>query len=231
MVNVTCPICSVEFQARSKTHVYCSDRCRYRRGGLTCARCGGYMQKSRTSRPQGEAVCLPCRRVHGSPGLYSKGCRCDVCRAGQADRMRAYFQDYRDRHGKAWSTSYRKLQSEVLGFWPTRRTGINSGVRVGIYERDGWVCQICLRPADRTASAQSDWFPSLDHVEPVAATLLADNSPENLRLAHRWCNSVRADARLSDSEIRVLAVERMAGGGLSNGRQEATAAGSGGSRG
>lgn len=226
MVNITCPICSVEFQARSKTRVYCSDRCRYRRGGLTCARCGGYMQKSRTSRPQGEAVCLPCRRVHGSPGLYSKGCRCDVCRAGQADRMRAYFQDYRDRHGKAWSTSYRKLQSEVLGYWPTRRNGISSATRALVYERDAGVCQICFTAVDRNSPPDSDWFPSLDHIEPRSAVLFANNSVGNLRLAHRWCNSVRRERIFGDAEVRARALEkREVEGGAVHGREEAAEAG------
>lgn len=68
--------------------------------------------------------------------------------------------------------------------------------RLAIYERDGWVCQLCLEPADRDLMATnplSDWAPSLDHIEPQSWALIPDHSAANLRLAHRWCNSVRGD--------------------------------------
>jgi hypothetical protein len=68
--------------------------------------------------------------------------------------------------------------------------------RLTIYERDGWICQLWLDPVDRdlmAADPMNDWAPSLDHIEPQARTLIPDHSPENLRLAHRWCNSVRGD--------------------------------------
>ena len=245
MRNATCPMCNVEFQAKSRARVYCSSRCKDKgkpsASGLTCADCGRRMTRSRTSAAQGEARCRECRGSairyaagadvpHGTVKRYRQGCRCDGCRSAKADSMRAYYQAYRDQHGKAWSTNYRRRQSKSLGYWPTRRSGIEPSVRVGVYERDGWTCQICLESVDPTAAPQSDWFPSLDHVKPVAAAPLADNSPGNLRLAHRWCNTTRADAKVSDAEIRVRAVARMMGGGVSSGWQEAVAAGAGGLR-
>lgn len=64
-----------------------------------------------------------------------------------------------------------------------------------IYERDGWVCQLCLDPVDPDSDPQSDWHPSLDHVVPQSHTLIPDHSAANLRTAHRWCNAVRGDGR------------------------------------
>lgn len=65
--------------------------------------------------------------------------------------------------------------------------------RLGIYERDGWVCQLCGDPVAQDLDPLDDWAPSLDHIECQSWALVPDHSIENLRLAHRWCNSVRSD--------------------------------------
>lgn len=65
--------------------------------------------------------------------------------------------------------------------------------RYRIYERDGWICQLCGDPVDRSLPANDDWAPSLDHIIPRSATLVPDDSDRNLRLAHRWCNAIRGD--------------------------------------
>jgi hypothetical protein len=78
--------------------------------------------------------------------------------------------------------------------------------RLAIYDRDGWTCQICLDPVDPDLMATdplSNWAPSLDHIEPQAHALIPDHSPSNLRLAHRWCNSVRGDLSFyTDDDLR-----------------------------
>ena len=70
---------------------------------------------------------------------------------------------------------------------------ISDADRFAIYERDGWICQLCNEPVDRDAHYLADWAASLDHIEPRSAALIPDDSPSNLRTAHRWCNSVRGD--------------------------------------
>lgn len=70
---------------------------------------------------------------------------------------------------------------------------ISDADRFSVYERDGWVCQLCFEPVDRTAYYLDDWAPSLDHIEPRALSLIPNDSPSALRTAHRWCNSVRGD--------------------------------------
>lgn len=72
-------------------------------------------------------------------------------------------------------------------FAPTRAE------RLAIYERDDWTCQLCFEPVEPDADPASDWFPTLDHIECQSWALVPDHSPSNLRLAHRWCNSVRGD--------------------------------------
>jgi 5-methylcytosine-specific restriction endonuclease McrA len=68
-------------------------------------------------------------------------------------------------------------------------------VRLAIYRRDEWTCQLCTEPVDpklMDSDPLNDWAPSLDHID-CQSWGVRDHSPENLRLAHRWCNSVRGD--------------------------------------
>lgn len=68
-------------------------------------------------------------------------------------------------------------------------------VRAAIYERDGWVCQLCSEPVDPDLGPFDAWAATLDHIVPRSHTLIPDHRPENLQLAHRWCNSVKSDER------------------------------------
>ena len=71
-----------------------------------------------------------------------------------------------------------------------------------LYERDNWTCQICAEPIDREAHYMDPWAPSLDHIVPQSHTLIPDHSDENLRTAHRWCNSVRGDlSHYTDADL------------------------------
>lgn len=74
--------------------------------------------------------------------------------------------------------------------------------RLAIYERDGWVCQLCREPVDPDAT--DIWRPTLDHIAPQSHQLIPDHSDANLRLAHMWCNSVRGDeSHYTEDDLRV----------------------------
>ena len=97
------------------------------------------------------------------------------------------------RHGQASRFCSSGCRRKARASWK-----IATRDRIAIYERDGWVCQLCGDPVNRALMSTdpgSDWAPSLDHIEPQAWALIPDHSPTNLRLAHRWCNSVRGDLR------------------------------------
>lgn len=83
---------------------------------------------------------------------------------------------------------------------PSGRLKISRGHRLAIYERDSWVCQLCFEPVDPDLHYLDDWAASLDHIVCQSWTLLPDHSPENLRLAHRWCNSVRGNEQYYTAE-------------------------------
>jgi len=84
------------------------------------------------------------------------------------------------------------------------RFDISGVTRGDVYERDGWVCQICWHPVVRDGSPNGDWAPSVDHIVPRASVLMPNNSASGLRLAHRLCNALRQDNIRSDAEVRQI---------------------------
>lgn len=78
---------------------------------------------------------------------------------------------------------------------------VSLSVRKGIYERDGWTCQICLEAIDLEADPCTDWAPSLDHIVPQSQG--GSHESSNLRTAHFWCNAALSDGRyVSDADLR-----------------------------
>lgn len=74
-----------------------------------------------------------------------------------------------------------------------RRFAPSPVVRREIYERDDWVCQLCFEPVDGDLPWADQWAATLDHIIPRSKQAIPDDSPANLRLAHRWCNAVRGN--------------------------------------
>lgn len=62
-----------------------------------------------------------------------------------------------------------------------------------VFDRDGWVCQLCRQPVDRDRRWPDVGSASLDHTVPLAAG--GDHSYANTQLAHWICN-VRKGARM-----------------------------------
>ena len=58
-------------------------------------------------------------------------------------------------------------------------------------ERDGWTCWICGNAVDPNAVPGSHQAASMDHVVPRSAG--GETVDDNLRLAHRKCNSKRSN--------------------------------------
>lgn len=55
-----------------------------------------------------------------------------------------------------------------------------------IFERDGWICQICGKQVDRERAWPHPQSPSLDHIVPLAKG--GEHSRRNVQLAHLGCN-------------------------------------------
>jgi 5-methylcytosine-specific restriction endonuclease McrA len=134
-------------------------------------------------------VCMGCRRTgagipHGVTRYKRYGCRCDDCKAIVAADARGYRAMYREREGVSVSS---KRTTTTLYYWVAPPT------RQAIYDRDGWVCQLCSAPVDPSLDPNDRFAATLDHVECQSWALIPDHSPKNLRLAHRACNSRRRD--------------------------------------
>ena len=85
---------------------------------------------------------------------------------------------------------------------PGRTIPISRADRLAIYERDGWTCGICLESVDPAAQPNTTWDATLDHIVPRSKG--GTHATENLRLAHRWCNSARNDeSYYTDADFQV----------------------------
>ena len=100
-----CEECGKDFEPKSKVSRFCSDRCRYaardRKRMVPCSICGEPMHLGGDSRhlPADQRAHNKCRHgaapEHGARG-YSKGCRCQVCKAGVAERQRKRYLAQRE---------------------------------------------------------------------------------------------------------------------------------------
>lgn len=171
--TASCRHCLQGFETREAGREFCSSQCRYaardERRKFACAECGGPIFRSTTNRPVGEAVCKPCQRKCGTRSQYDRGCRCPDCRRAKAEAVAKY------------------LPATYRHHW------ITPVARLALYERDGWICQLCQGPVDPTVPTLHRDAPTLDHIEPRSAALVPDDRPSNLRTAHRGCNSARGN--------------------------------------
>lgn len=171
---------------------------------VPCASCAKLIWPTKT-RPARQ-WCRPCRvrlgmpafgpgervTVHGTTNEYRRhGCRCDECRSAVAKEHRQYAVRVAEREGASLHRKYRREGSQDQF--------ISRADRLSIYERDGWVCQLCGEPVDRSLSGRDRMGATLDHVIPRSLTLWPDHSSTNLRLAHRACNSARGNRHVFGS--------------------------------
>lgn len=73
--------------------------------------------------------------------------------------------------------------------------------RQSIYERDNYECHICGQVTDPNAHHLNDWYPTLDHLTPVAQGGADESS--NLATCHRWCNSVRGISNVREAREKL----------------------------
>lgn len=61
-----------------------------------------------------------------------------------------------------------------------------------LFDRDGGICWLCGKACDIEADPNSNNYPSIDHVVPIS--LGGKDEWQNIKLAHRICNSLRGNA-------------------------------------
>lgn len=126
-------------------------------------------------------ICMVCQEPRQYGEIYRSGKRCAVC---ELRHKRAKNRDEK-RKRRAKKKGAKRIESDItLG---------------RIARRDGDSCHICGDEVDWSASPQSNWYPSVDHVIPLSKG--GNHTMDNVKLAHRWCNSVKCDNTECDLSI------------------------------
>lgn len=108
--------------------------------------------------------------------------RCWICGAGMSSphpgKRYCSSSCTRKAHGRGHKDRARKHGVEYVAVNP-----------FDIYDRDGWVCQLCGDPVSPETRWPDLMCASLDHIIPISEK--GPHRPDNLRLAHWLCNSYR----------------------------------------
>lgn len=178
---------------------WCSETCRVRAHSIRT----GYTpyQKRPPASPISYATCTECDRLFvvrrpersGNAGLV---CRDVACRRERTNRtQREWSARYREKHGRAYTTD---LNPESRKAANARRRAVLAGARTAdvftndeIFNRDGWVCQLCGEPVDSGLEWPHPMYKSLDHRVPLNRG--GAHTKDNVQLAHLSCNARKGD--------------------------------------
>ena len=111
---------------------------------------------------------------------------------------RAYYEANREKrnaekkayHAEKWANDP-EYRAQYAAAATRRRRLLASAVqepylREDIFERDGWVCQLCQEPIDPELQYPESGYASIDHILPVSHG--GDDTPDNVQAAHFGCN-------------------------------------------
>lgn len=118
--------------------------------------------------------------------------------------------EHRQSHGCTPRHEHKRLGSSVetvrqTPTVPHDAPSYTGTVRLAVYERDNWVCQICGKPVLKRYIKGSHANASVDHIIPQSQQLIPDHSDNNLRTAHHICNSIRGNRDVTDEYVAQIA--------------------------
>ena len=107
-----------------------------------------------------------------------------------AERNAAYREAHRAEHQAANREWYCRNRQRYNDYAHRRRARQGAPLaainRLEVFNRDGWVCQICGRPVNRELEWPDSMSASLDHIEPLFVG--GAHTKDNVQLAHLVCN-------------------------------------------
>lgn len=123
--------------------------------------------------------------------------RLDDKRYREKYREKRLFQEkiYRETHREIrnfWHRRWRKRNPEKVKTWGAARRARKRGATVEkvspveIFERDGWVCQLCGKKVNKRLKYPHPMSASLDHI--LALARGGEHSQANVQLAHLVCH-------------------------------------------
>lgn len=177
-----CAHCAELFDTYNEQTQCCSDTCAQRH------RFGWDMPSTCTDLIPYAPPAQPARKPRAKGRWFA--CECTIC----GDKFIAPGFHYTcssscsEEHGRRKMREHRIRRHIARG-----RFAVPDEFRLGIYERDGWTCQLCGKPTSRTYHYADPDSPTLDHIIPQSHTPIPDHGARNLRLAHALCNSLRGD--------------------------------------
>lgn len=173
----TCVVCSGRFLSWAYSRV-CSDECKR-------SRAADYMRvRYLTKAGRRYPKCKVCGQIFEKrPGLGQGWCSA-ACRKVIAETN--HRQNRIRRH-----TKERSIKSEVYS-------------RESIFLRDNWTCHICGQKIDHRLPPYHKYAATIDHVIPVSRG--GSDTKDNVKAAHRWCNSFKCDAALEEIKDTVASL-------------------------
>lgn len=118
-------------------------------------------------------------------------------RARSAARFRLTYwrnPEVRRAASRRYAADNRETERQRSRRWRRRRAAGEAGnyTDLEIFERDGWICQLCLGPVDPSLPRTDRLGATIDHIEPLSRG--GTDGRDQVQLAHRSCNSSkRAD--------------------------------------
>jgi len=185
--TMTCVICGDPFTHNRKDRRTCSAACRI---AMTLANEGWQQRSLAEASRKGADIVLRLRaktwlgqKVPPRKGGALVAGQCAYCPTYFVGSAGSRYCSDRCANNAAWKRRY-----DQRGEFK-----VTDKLRLSIYERDSYTCQLCRQPVDITVHYQHLMSPTLDHIIPQSHQLIPDHTAKNLRLAHRLCNSVRGD--------------------------------------
>lgn len=156
-----------------------------------CARCGVDIAHRDVRSRHCSSLCRD-RDYEGAAVGTSRNCR--LC--GSAFAPTKGTQVYCSRECRARNdiiqnrSAYNRRNAERRARERGARIG-ESFTREQVFDRDGWICQLCFTPIDWTLSGRRPDAPALDHVIPLNKG--GSHAWDNVQASHMGCNGSKGD--------------------------------------
>ncbi len=136
--------------------------------------------------------CVDCAIQYRATGRDTKSLRCPPCRkADKADWKRRWAEENPEKVSGAKRKWHEANRDAIKSYKHRRRVLARDAdadlfIAQDIFERDGWVCQLCSKPLDPAIKFPSNDSPSVDHIIPIA--LGGTHTLANVQAACMGCN-------------------------------------------